>query len=156
MNDVADIVADVQERGDAALADWSERFDGAARARRARPSRIPEDAVLALADAVRRWHELQRPADLHEEIVPGVVLERRWAPLHSVGIYVLSLVSTLVMRGCRRRSPGSSASRSSPPGQCRDRGASSSSAWARWAVGGPQAIAALAYGTETISPVDRS
>ena len=54
--------------------------------------------MLALADAVRRWHEAQRPADVGLEIEPGVELERRWVPLDSVGIYVpRGLVSTLVM-----------------------------------------------------------
>ena len=98
MTDVARIVADVRERGDAALADWSQRLDGAAPGRAEPAGEIPEDAMLALVDAVRRWHELQRPADLREEILPGVVLERRWTPLRSVGIYVpRRLVSTLVM-----------------------------------------------------------
>ena len=55
-------------------------------------------ALLELADAVERWHELQRPRDIRLEVAPGVELERRWMPLRSVGIYVpRGLVSTLVM-----------------------------------------------------------
>ena len=47
---------------------------------------------------MRRWHEVQRPADVRLEVEPGVELERRWVPLDSVGVYVpRGLVSTLVM-----------------------------------------------------------
>ena len=54
--------------------------------------------MLTLADRVRRWHEAQRPRDVELEIEPGVVLERRWVPLRSVGVYVpRGLISTLVM-----------------------------------------------------------
>ena len=86
------------ERGDEAVCEWSRRFDGV-EPRLAEPAgEIPEDAVRALADAVRRWHDLQRPADVRAEVAPGVVLERRWVPLRSVGIYVpRRLISTLVM-----------------------------------------------------------
>ena len=98
VSDVATIVADVRERGDAALADWSLRFDGVEPARAVPSGDVPEEAILALADAVRRWHERQRPADIVAEILPGVVLERRWTPIASVGVYVpRRLVSTLVM-----------------------------------------------------------
>ena len=71
MSDVATIVADVRERGDAALADWSLRLDGVEPARAVPERRRAGDAILALADAVRRWHERQRPADIVEEIVPA-------------------------------------------------------------------------------------
>ncbi len=67
---------------------------------RRRPATCPLDALRTLADAVRRWHALQRPADVRLEIAPGVELERRWVPLRSVGVYVpRRLVSTLVMCG---------------------------------------------------------
>jgi len=94
---VYEIVADVKERGDPAVREWSLRLDGVEPAR-AEPTECPEQAVLALADAVRRWHELQRPADVRAELATGVELERRWVPLDSVGVYVpRALVSTLVM-----------------------------------------------------------
>ena len=94
---VAGILEDVKARGDAAVREWALRLDGAEPGR-AEPTACPADAVLALADAVRRWHELQRPVDVHAELAPGVELERRWIPLESVGVYVPGgLVSTLVM-----------------------------------------------------------
>ena len=39
---------------------------------------IPREAILELADRVRRWHAVQRPPDVSLEVEPGVVLERRW------------------------------------------------------------------------------
>ncbi len=159
MTDVATIVADVRERGDAALADWSERLDGVGPARAEPAGEVPERELLALADAVRRWHELQRPADLAAEILPGVVLERRWTPLGAVGVYVpRRLVSTLVM--CVVPAQVARVERIAvvtPPDGAGvvARAAELLGLTEVWAVGGPQAIAALAYGTETIAPVDK-
>ncbi len=159
MSDVARIVEDVRERGDAAVADWSERLDGVEPARAEPAGVVPEEALLALADAVRRWHELQSPADLSAEILPGVRLERRWLPLASVGIYVpRRLVSTLVM--CAVPAQVAGVERIvvvTPPDGAGivARAAELLGLEEVWAVGGPQAIAALAYGTETIAPVDK-
>ena len=159
MSDVARIVEDVRERGDAAVADWSKRLDGVESARAEPAGEVPEEALLALADAVRRWHELQRPADVSAEILPGVLLERRWAPLASVGIYVpRRLVSTLVMCAVPAQVAGVEriAVVTPPDGAAIvARAAELLGLEEVWAVGGPQAIAALAYGTETIAPVDK-
>ena len=156
---VAEIVADVRKRGDAALTEWALELDGVAPARAEPQPGLPEEAVLALADRVRRWHEAQRPADLRLEIEPGVELERRWLPLASAGIYVpRGLVSTLVMCAVPARTAGvGRIVVVTPPG-----GAGLVAAAAQligvdevWAVGGPHAIAALAYGTESIPRVDK-
>jgi histidinol dehydrogenase len=156
---VADIVGDVRTRGDEALREWALRLDGVEPARATPEPGLPDTAVLELADRVRRWHEAQRPADLRFEVEPGVELERRWVPLRSVGIYVpRSLVSTLVMCAV----PASTAGVErivvvTPP-----EGSGLVAAAAEllgvddvWAVGGPHAIAALAYGTESIRRVDK-
>jgi histidinol dehydrogenase len=159
VTEVADIVADVRKRRDAALADWSQRLDGVDPVRALPEGDVAEDALLALAESVRRWHELQRPADLREEIAPGVVLERRWVPLASVGVYVpRRLVSTLVM--CAVPAQVAGVERivvATPPvgAGVVARAAQLLGLEEVWAVGGPQAIAALAYGTETIAPVDK-
>jgi histidinol dehydrogenase len=156
---VADIVADVRERGDAALREWALRLDGVEPARAEPADGLPEAEVLALAGRVRRWHELQRPADVRLEVEPGVELERRWLPLRSVGIYVpRGLVSTLVMCAVPARAAGVlRIVVVTPPA-----GAGLVAAAARllgveeiWAVGGAHAVAALAYGTETIARVDK-
>ncbi len=156
---VAEIVADVRARGDEALREWAVRLDGAEPARAEPPDGLPEDAILALADRVRRWHTAQLPADVRLEVEPGVELERRWVPLRSVGIYVpRRLVSTLVM--CTVPAQVAGVERIvvvTPPD-----GAGLVAAAARalgvdevWAVGGAHAIAALAYGTDTIPRVDK-
>jgi histidinol dehydrogenase len=156
---IAEIVGDVRMRGDEALREWALRLDGVEPARATPEPGLPEAAVLALADRVRRWHEAQRPADLRVEIEPGVELERRWVPLRSVGIYVpRSLVSTLVMCAVPARAAGvERIVVVTPPA-----GAGLVAAAAEllgvddvWAVGGAQAIAALAYGTESIRRVDK-
>jgi len=156
---VAEIVAEVRARGDEALREWAVRLDGV-EPRRAEPAgEIPEDALLAAADAVRRWHELQRPPDIRAEIGAGVDLERRWVPLASVGVYVpRGLLSTLVM--CAVPAQAAGVERIvvvTPPA-----GAGAVARAAEllgldevWAVGGPHAVAALAYGTETITAVDK-
>jgi histidinol dehydrogenase len=156
---VHSIVSDVRARGDVALREWSIELDGVEPLPALPADGLPEDAVLALADRVRRWHELQRPRDVRLEVEPGVELERRWVPLRSVGIYVpRGLVSTLVM--CAVPAQAAGVERIvvvTPPA-----GAGLVAAAARllgiaevWAVGGPQAIAALAYGTATIAAVDK-
>ena len=91
------IVDDVKERGFDAVREWALELDGVEPARAvAEPEVLPREALLALADRVRRWHEAQRPRDIELEVEPGVVLERRWVPLRAVGIYVpRGLVSTL-------------------------------------------------------------
>jgi histidinol dehydrogenase len=158
-SDVARILDDIRERGDTALREWALRFDGV-EPRRAEPNDdVPEKAVLALAGAVRRWHALQRPADLTLEVAPGVELARRWIPLASVGIYVpRGLVSTLVM--CAVPAQVAGVERivvATPPS-----GAGAVASAARllgleevWALGGPAAIAAFAYGTESMPRVDK-
>ena len=160
MADVAHIVSDVRARGDDALRDWAVELDGVEPARAvADADGLPVEALRTLADRVRRWHELQRPADVRLEVEPGVELERRWVPLESVGIYVpRGLVSTLVM--CAVPAQVAGVERIvvvTPPA-----GAGLVAAAAEllgvaevWAVGGPHAIAALAYGTESIAAVDK-
>lgn len=159
MSDVARILEDVRDRGDAALHEWALQLDGA-EPRLAEPdTEVPAKAILALAAAVRRWHALERPADVELEIAPGVELGRRWVPLASVGIYVpRGLVSTLVM--CTVPAQVAGVERivvATPPN-----GAGAVAAAARvigidevWALGGPPAIAAFAYGTESIPKVDK-
>jgi histidinol dehydrogenase len=156
---VAEIVADVRARGGAAVREWSVRLDGVEPRRATPEDEVPEEALLALAHAVERWHDAQRPADVRLEVAPGVELERRWVPLASVGIYVpRRLLSTLVMCAVPARLAGVPRVVVATPPE----GAGVVAAAARllgiedvWALGGPQAIAALAYGTDELAPVDK-
>ena len=114
MSGVAEIVDDVRARGDAALREWALRLDGVEPARATPADELPEDAVLALADRVRRWHEAQRPADVRLEVEPGVELERRWVPL-ALGRHLRPARRSSRRSSCarcRRRSRASSASSS--------------------------------------------
>jgi len=144
------IVSDVKERGMDAVRRWALELDGVEPTlAQPDPAGLPADALLTLADRVRRWHEVQRPTDILLEVEPGVTLERRWVPLDIVGIYVpRGLISTLVMcavpaqvAGVRRLVV------CTPPA-----GAPLVAAAAEllgvdevWALGGPQAIGFLAY-----------
>ena len=153
------IIDDVQARGDVALREWALKLDGAEPARAEAEGQLPEEALLALARRVREWHELQRPRDIRLEVEPGVDLERRWVPLDSVGIYVpRGLVSTLVMCAVPAQVAGVRRIAVATPPE----GAGTVAAAARllgveevWALGGPPAIAAFAFGTESIERVDK-
>ena len=166
---VVEIVADVRERGDAALIAWTARFDGEPQPLRVAPERLraarltPDSlgAVRALAGAVAAFSRPQRPPDVAIEAVEGVLSERRWLPLSSVGIYVpggrAAYPSSLVMAAVPAQVAGVERIAVVTP-----RPAEPTLATAHalgidevYAVGGAQAVAALAYGTETITPVDK-
>jgi histidinol dehydrogenase len=165
---VSPIVADVRERGDAALLEWSERLDGP-RSQRIRVARgeleragVDADVLEALRrmiDAVRAFSEAQRPADTVVEAAPGIVSERRWVPVESVGVCVPSgrapLPSSLVMCAVPALVAGVDRIAVVTPRPvdailvaARELGLNEV-----YAVGGAQAVAALAYGTETVAPV---
>jgi histidinol dehydrogenase len=167
---VAPIVADVRERGDAAVREWSARFDERAPAGWRVPraaiesASVDEDVLTALRRmiaAVRVFSDAQRPSDTRVEAVPGVIVERRWLPLGSVGVYVPAgrhaLPSSLVMTAVPALVAGVDRIVVVTP-----RPVEATLVVARelgleevYAVGGAQAIAALAYGTESIPPVDK-
>lgn len=160
--DVQAIIDDVRTRGDVAVAEWSRRFDAVDfdSPQPAKPgSGMPREAVLACADAVRRWHAAQRPPDIDLEVLPGVRLERRWVPLRRVGVYVpRGLVSSLVMGAVPAQVAGvESIVVCTPPGGAGLVAAAASliGVGEVWAVGGAQAIAAMAYGTASIARVDK-
>ena len=150
---------DVAERGDPALWEWALRLDDAEPALAQPGDGLPIESLLALADSVRRWHELQRPPDVSVEIATGVELERRWVPLRSVGIYVpRGLVSTLVMCAVPAQVAGVERIVVMTPPEGSGLVAAAAEALGVeevWAIGGPQAIAALAYGTDSIPRVDK-
>jgi histidinol dehydrogenase len=117
-------------------------------------------------DAVTAFHQVQVPTDVSVETVPGVLVERRWSPLRRVAAYVpgglASYPSTLLMTVVPARIAGvDEVVASSPAGPD---GAMSPVLLAAasllevdelYAMGGAQAVAALAYGTETIDRVDK-
>ena len=176
---VAEIIAAVRAGGDRALLDFTARFDGhapdAAAALRVRPAEIDAAvagvapdllAALDLAAArIERFHAAQMPHDIALPDPSGLTLGMRWTPLDAVGLYVPGgkaaypssvLMNALPARvaGVRRvamcvPTPGGAAN---PLVLAAARRAGVDEVWR---VGGAQAIAALAWGTESIAPVDR-
>jgi histidinol dehydrogenase len=169
MATVAPIVADVRSRGDAALLEWTERLDGprpdGLRVARsaidaARVDDEVEEALRLMIASVRAFNEAQRPADTSVEAAPGIVSERRWLPLDAVGLCVPSgrspLPSSLVMTavpalvaGVRRIAVVTPSPSDAILVVARELGIEEV-----YAIGGAQAVAALAYGTETVPAVD--
>jgi histidinol dehydrogenase len=167
---VAPIVADVRDRGDAALLEWTERLDGPrpngirVRTEEIDSARVDDDVLDALRhmiSAVRSFSDAQWPRDVSLEAAPGVVSERRWLPLDSVGICVPSgrspLPSSLVMTavpavvaGVRRIAVITPRPVDATLAVVRELGLEEV-----YAVGGAQGVAALAFGTETIARVDK-
>ena len=143
------VLEDVKARGDEAVREWALCFDGVEPARAKPDGDLPEDALLALAGRVRRWHEAQRPNDVRLEVEPGVELERRWVPLASVGVYVpRGLVSTLVMCVVPAQVAGVDRIVVCTPPEGAGRVAKAAELLGVdevWAVGGAQAIGFLAY-----------
>ena len=175
---VRPIVADVADRGDAALLDLAERFDGV------RPAsvRVPEE-VLARASAAldpdvrqaletsieraRRVHADQRRTDVTTQVVPGGTVTERWVPVRRVGLYVpggLAVYpSSVVMNVVPAQAAGVSSLAVTSPPQADNAGWPDSTILAVcallgvdevYAAGGAQAIAMLAHGTESCEAVD--
>ena len=175
MESAAAIVDDVRERGDAAVREYCQRFDGAC------PSdfRVPQELVDAAPDMVdaeflsslrrayrqiREFHERQRENSWFETRPDGTILGVKVTPLDSVAIYVpggrAQYPSTVLMDAIPAKVAGVKRVVMVTPPQ-RDGSLSAYTLAAAalagvdevYAVGGAQAIGAVAYGTETIPKV---
>jgi len=166
----APIVADVRERGDAALLEWTERLDGSrpdgfrVPAEQIAAASVEEEALAAIREmiaAVRAFNEAQRPRDTSVEAAPGIISERRWVPLGSVGVCVPSgrapLPSSLVMTAVPAQVAGVRriAVMTPRPVDAILVVAQELGLDEVYAVGGAQGVAALAYGTASIAAVDK-
>ena len=179
---VRGILADVQARGGAAVAEWSERLDGAPprrlaitpEAEAAARAALPPSATRALriaAENVRVFHEATRPEDSPwVETTSGVRSRLVWRPLASAGLYVpggtAPLFSSLLMlaipaavAGVGRRVAVTPPPRSGEVHPAMIVAAAEAGLDALWLIGGAQAIAALTFGAEledgVIEPVDK-
>lgn len=172
---VSEILEGVRTRGDAALAEYCARFDGAVPVRyrlapedlRVAASLVSEELGVAIDQAIANissFHKAQRIVEPTVETVPGLACFRRAVPIERVGIYIPAgtapLFSTLIMlaapatlAGCREVvlvSPGGPTAQISPAiALCAEKLGIKEV----YLLGGAQAIAALAYGTESILPV---
>ena len=161
---VAAIIAGVQERGDAALCDFTHRFDG--HVLDPADLRIGSDEIDAAANAIS--HELaavQLPQDIETVDAAGLKMGMRWTPLDAAGLYVpggkAAYPSSVLMNAIPARIAGVSrlAMCVPTPGGALNplvlAAARRAGVTEIYRVGGAQAVAALAYGTATIAPVDR-
>jgi len=175
---VADIVARVRAEGDAALVDYTRRFDKfditkdtlavdkseIAKARAAcRPDQI--EALEHAAGRIRDFHAKQVPEDLDYRDASGHRLGYRWRPVGAVGMYVpggtASYPSSVLMNALPAKVAGVARLVMvvpTPRGEINPlvlAAAGIAGADEVYRIGGAQAVAALAYGTETIRPVDK-
>ena len=170
------ILTAVRDRGDAAIADFTERFDGF----RPEPMAVSPEALEqawtslptnlrdALELAHRRitdFHQRQRPADLAVTGPHGEQLGRRWRPVERAGLYVpggrAAYPSTVLMNAVPARVAGvkdvvicSPAGRDGAVNPVVLAAAHLAGVKTVFRLGGAQAIAAMAYGSESVPKVD--
>ena len=174
---VDEIIREVRRRGDEALRDYTRRFDGAEiqdlwvsaeefnAARRAVDPYFLETLKEA-AENIRRFHERQRHNDFVLTDRSGIVMGQRWTPIERVGVCVPrspeAFPSTILMNAIPAQIAGvQDIVLVTPP---RPDGTVSPEALMAaelaevtevFKIGGAQAVAALAYGTETVPRVDK-
>lgn len=176
---VTSIIKAVRNTGDKALRFYSQKFDAidsndlvlSAEAQQLLLANLTAERKAAIDLAyqnIRTFHRAQLPQDILLETSPGVLCELKYAAFDSVGLYIpggsAPLPSTVLMLGvpaqlakCRR------VVLVTPPGQPKATDIAPEIIYAAhlcgiseiYTVGGAQAIAALAYGTDTIAKVDK-
>ena len=175
---VAEIIADVRARGDAAVLELTAKFDrlqldaaglrfSQAEIDAACTSVSEEDrAALELAaDRIRAYHARQMPEDAMWTDEAGAELGWRWTPVSAAGLYVPGGLATYPSSVLMNAIPAKVAGVGrlamvvpTPDGQVNPLvllAAQISGVDEIYRIGGAQAVAALAYGTETIAPVDK-
>ena len=170
------IIERVRHEGDHALMELTEQFDGF----RPEPLRVPaielqqawESSPANLRDAlelahrrIQDFHQRQKPQDLDVQGVHGERLGRRWRPVQAAGLYVpggrASYPSTVLMNAVPARAAGvekvvmvTPAGRTGQVNRTVLAAAHLAGVQEVYRIGGAQAVAALALGTETIPRVD--
>jgi histidinol dehydrogenase len=175
---VAGIIADVRVRGDAAVIELTSRFDrldltpatlafSAAEmdAECAKVSAEDKAALALAADRIRAYHTRQVPQDESWTDDAGATLGWRWTPVSAAGLYVpggtASYPSSVLMNAIPAQVAGVGRlviCAPTPGGLVNPLvlyAARLAGVETVYRIGGAQAIAALAYGTETIAPVDK-
>ena len=173
---VAAIIADVRERGDAALIELTRKFDALeltpqtmrfsqAEIDAAYEAVAPEirDALVLAHRRITAHHEKQKPADHSYTDEIGVTLGSRWTAVEAAGLYVpgglASYPSSVLMNAIPAKVAGVERLAivvPTPRGEVNPAilaAAKIAGVAEIYRVGGAQAIAALAFGTETIAPV---
>ena len=176
---VADICADVQKRGDAAVIEYSNRFDGTSAQSmadltltqadlQAAFERLPANVQTALqqsATRVESYHQRQKMQSWHYTDEDGTLLGQQISALDRVGIYVpggkAAYPSSVIMNAMPAHVAGVPEIIMvvpTPGGERNDivlAAAFVAGVTRVFTIGGAQAVAALAYGTETVPQVDK-
>ena len=180
MNQVAVIADQVRTRGDAALVDYAGHFDGYSQdvadirvnevALRESAAQVDPNVLAALREAIKRVrafheHERQREKSWLLEGPNDVTMGQRVTPIEKVGVYVpggtASYPSSVVMNIVPAQVAGVDRIVVATPPRALDENPAVAAALVElgvtevYAVGGAQAIAALAYGTESVPRVDK-
>ena len=174
---VTEILADVRARGDAAVAERTLKFDGHdltatgwqidRATRRAALDGLARDlraAIELAAERIRAYHAAQTPEDRDYTDAAGVRLGARWRAVDSAGLYVpggrAAYPSSVLMNAIPAKVAGVGRLAMvvpTPSGVLNPlvlAAAEIAGVDEVWRIGGAQAVAALAYGTERIAPVD--
>ena len=175
---VADIIAEVRAQGDTAVIDYTSRFDRqtltADRLRissaeiDAATASVPAELAAALdlaATRIEAFHQAQLPGDLRMTDAAGITMGMRWTPLDAVGLYVpggkAAYPSSVLMNAVPARTAGVARIAMcvpTPDGVLNPlvlAAAKRAGVSEVYRIGGAQAVAALAWGTERIPSVDR-
>ncbi len=170
---VSTILAEVKSRGDTALYEFSQRFDKAnidqvkvsAEVMAKAEANLNEDIKAAINVAmnnIRQFHMAQIPTIITVETQPGVVCQQITRPIDSVGLYIpggsAPLLSTVMMLGIPANIAGCRKIILCSPPPIADEilyAAQQCNISEIFQVGGAQAIAAMAFGTESIPVVDK-
>ena len=171
------IIDDVRQRGDEALVDYTRRWDDPEFSRdklRITEADIEEAYRLTAPETLerirdqislsRRFHQQQRAAirDWEMEIDPGILAGERWLPMEQVGLYVpggknpFPTVQQILAVAAKEAGCPRIVACVSPRGRIAEVlvAAHETGISELYRVSGPHAVAAMAYGTETIAPVD--
>ncbi|TOH62955.1 histidinol dehydrogenase [Vibrio parahaemolyticus] len=170
---VADVIAKVRTQGDAALLELTEKFD------RVKPEsiRVPSKEINAASERlsaemkqaleqaysnIAKFHKAQKPQPIKVETQPGVMCEQVTRPIQKVGLYIpggsAPLPSTVLMLGVPAKIAGCRKVVLCSPPPIADEilyVAKLCDIDEVYNVGGGQAVAAMAYGTKSVSKVDK-
>ena len=175
---VKPIIEDIKNNGDKAIMAWTEKLDGVKPASLLVPkeiidkafSELSPDVIEALQEAIRRSqivHKSQIRKDSTTEVVQGGSVSERWIPVDRVGLYVPGgnavYPSSVVMNVVPAQVAGVRSIAVASPAQKENNGWPNKTILAAckllgiseiYSVGGAQAIAMFAYGSETCEPVN--
>ncbi|OEE79319.1 histidinol dehydrogenase, partial [Vibrio genomosp. F6] len=170
---VADVIRQVRSGGDKALIELTEKFDRVVpesirvsnqeiEEASARLSDSMKEALNQAYDNIAKFHKAQKPQPLRVETQPGVVCEQVTRPINTVGLYIpggsAPLPSTVLMLGVPSQIAGCRKVVLCSPPPIADEilyVAKLCNIDEVYNVGGGQAVAAMAYGTESVAKVDK-